>query len=97
MIALRISPRAAADLEEIGDYISRDNPARAVSFLEELYAAAERACENPAAYPLRPDIAPGIRTAIHGQYLIFFRVLPLEVRVERVLHGARHLPQAWGS
>jgi len=96
-MALRISPRAAADLEEIGDYISRDNPARAVSFLEELYAAAERACDNPEAYPLRSDIAPGIRMAVHRHYLIFFQVLSSEVRVERVLHGARHLPQAWDS
>jgi ParE toxin of type II toxin-antitoxin system, parDE len=33
---LLLSPRAAADLEEIADYIARDNPPRAVSFLLEL-------------------------------------------------------------
>jgi toxin ParE1/3/4 len=33
---LFFSPRAEADLEDIGDYIARDNPARAISFLEEL-------------------------------------------------------------
>jgi len=32
---LIFSPRAAADLEAIGDYIAHDNPARAISFLEE--------------------------------------------------------------
>jgi toxin ParE1/3/4 len=35
---LVFSPRAEADLEEIGDYIARDNPARAISFLDELRA-----------------------------------------------------------
>ncbi len=29
---LVFSPKAADDLEEIGDYIARDNPARALSF-----------------------------------------------------------------
>ena len=33
--------------------------------------------------------------AVHGRYLVLFRDLPGEgmVRVERVLHGARHLPR----
>jgi len=39
---LVLSPRAQLDLEEIGDYIARDNPARALSFLDELKAHCER-------------------------------------------------------
>jgi toxin ParE1/3/4 len=97
MSPLRISPRAAADLDEIGDYIARDNPERAHTFVEELCAACERACNNPEAYPLRPDIAADVRMAVHGRYLIFFRVLLSEVRIERVLHGARNLRSAWES
>lgn len=31
-----ISPEAMADIAEIGDYISRDNPERAITFCEEL-------------------------------------------------------------
>jgi toxin ParE1/3/4 len=30
------SPLAEIDLEEIGDFIARDNPARAVSFIQEI-------------------------------------------------------------
>ncbi len=30
------SPLAELDLEEIGDYIARDNPSRAVSFIREI-------------------------------------------------------------
>lgn len=33
---LFFSPKAALDPEEIGDYIARDNPQRALSFLSEL-------------------------------------------------------------
>jgi toxin ParE1/3/4 len=31
-----LSPQAVADLQEIGDYIARDNPQRAASFASEL-------------------------------------------------------------
>jgi len=33
---VRILPAARAELETIGDYIARDNPRRAVSFVREL-------------------------------------------------------------
>jgi len=35
---LLITPLAAFDLEEIGDYIAQDNPFRAASFVAELRA-----------------------------------------------------------
>jgi toxin ParE1/3/4 len=44
-------------------------------------------------YPARADLAPGLRMAVHGRYLVLYRDLPGEntVRVERVLHSARNL------
>lgn len=95
--ALRLSPRALADLAEIGDRIALDAPIRAVTFVDELLDACRRAGERPEAFPARPDLAPGLRVAVHGRYLVLFRVLPdpggrgEEVRVERVVHGARRL------
>jgi hypothetical protein len=46
-------------------------------------------------YPARSDLAPGLRMAVHGRYLVLYRDLPEEniVRVERVLHSARNLPR----
>lgn len=44
------------------------------------------------AYPARDDLAPGLRMATLGRYVIFFRVVEGAVRIERVLHGARILP-----
>ena len=46
---LLITPLAAHDLEEIGDYIARDNPIRAASFIAELRAQCEKICLNPQA------------------------------------------------
>lgn len=33
---LHFTPQAEIDLEEIGDYIALDNPARAVTFIQEV-------------------------------------------------------------
>ena len=95
MSRVRLSQRAIADLDEIGDYIARDNPDRAATFVDELEDACRRIADGPQAYPLRSDLAPDVRMAVHTNYLIFFRVLPNEIRVERVLHGARDLRRLW--
>jgi toxin ParE1/3/4 len=79
-------------LEEIGDYIARDNPVRAVSFIEDLRDHCARIVLAPAAYPKREDVAPGIRMAVHGRYLIYFRASLAGIRIERILHGARRPP-----
>jgi len=79
---LVFSPRAEADLEEIGDYIARGNPARAITFLGELRAHCDRFAAAPASYPSREDLAVGVRMAVHGRYLIFFRARS-ELRADR--------------
>lgn len=91
---LLLSPRAATDLEEIADYIARDNPIRAASFVAELEAKCRAVAAMPELYPARADLAPGLRMATHGRYLVLYRDLPAEhtVRIERVVHGARDLP-----
>jgi toxin ParE1/3/4 len=88
------SPDAVADLQDIGDYIATDNPDRARSFIEELCARAERTGGAPEAYPARDDVAPGLRMAVHGRYVILFRIRDDQVEVARILHGARDLRKA---
>jgi toxin ParE1/3/4 len=88
---LSFSPKAALDLEEIGDYISRDNPTRALSFIDEIESHCQRIVETPAAFPFRNDLAPGVQMTVHGRYLILFRALPDTIRIERIVHGARKL------
>jgi toxin ParE1/3/4 len=94
LLRLVFSPRAQLDLEAIGDYIARDNPTRAVTFLEELRAHCDRIVTTPAAYPAREDLASGIRMAVHGRYRIFIRVGAAQVRIERILHSARRPPRS---
>ncbi|MGD9616388.1 MAG: type II toxin-antitoxin system RelE/ParE family toxin [Alphaproteobacteria bacterium] len=92
MARLVFSPRAEADLEEIGDYIARDNPARALTFLDELREHCSAIVNAPRMYALRAELGTGIRIAVHGRYLILFRADDETGRIERIVHGVRHRP-----
>nr|WP_299911893.1 type II toxin-antitoxin system RelE/ParE family toxin [uncultured Paracoccus sp.] len=88
-----ILPAARADMIEIGDFIARDNPGRALSFLAESEAKMSQAAEAPASLPARDDVHKGLRSARHGRYLIFFLDDGEDVQIVRVLHGSRDLPR----
>ncbi len=87
---VELTREAERDLERIGDYIARDNPARAVTFLRELRDKCLSLAEMPERFPLVPRYeAVGVRRRVHGRYLIFYRVEADRVAVVHVLHGAQ--------
>ena len=92
-----VSAEAEADLEEIGDYIAQDNPARAVTFIDEIRARFEAIDRNPLACAARPEVDPDVRACVHGQYMIFYYVIGTTVEIARVLHGARNLTRLFQS
>lgn len=84
-----ITPEAERDLEAIGDYIARDNPVRAESFVGELVGRCAGLADFPERFPLFERFAKaGVRRCMHGRYLIFYRIDPGIVRVLHILHGA---------
>ncbi|NNU38592.1 type II toxin-antitoxin system RelE/ParE family toxin [Rhizobium sophorae] len=86
---LQFSNEAESDLEQIADYIARDNPRRALSFVRELRSKCEDLVDSPDGFALVPRYEPhGIRRRIHGNYLIFYRVENAKVVIVHVLHGA---------
>jgi toxin ParE1/3/4 len=91
---VRILAAAEAELEAIGDYIARDNPRRAVSFVRELRDKCLGLVDMAFAFPLVPRYEDrGVRHRVHGSYQIFYRVVgqPIErIDVIHVLHGARN-------
>jgi plasmid stabilization system protein ParE len=80
-MTLEFSPRAVADLQDILEFVARQNP-----------QAAVRLVTMPAVGTRRDDLAPGIRALSHGNYVIYF-VAQAEaiLRIVRVLHGARNV------
>jgi toxin ParE1/3/4 len=93
----RFSPLAEFDLEEIGDYIARDNPRRALSFIEEIRARCLLILQTPYGSPLREELGEGVHIVTFGRYLIFYTVHEDadDVRIERVLHSAREIDQSF--
>ncbi len=88
---VHLSAEAEYDLETIGDYIARDNPARALSFLQELRSSCLGLTDMPERFPLVPRYeAVGVRRRAHGDYLIFYLVEPGKVVIIHILHGAQN-------
>jgi toxin ParE1/3/4 len=85
---LAFMPQAALDLELIGDYIARDSPRRAKSFVRELRGQCRKITQAPKAYRPRPELGKGLRSCAYGNYLVIFDEQPDLVRIVRVLHGA---------
>jgi toxin ParE1/3/4 len=100
MTNVLLTPEAERDLEEIGDYIAEDNPARAVSFIQEIRDQCNKIGNAPLAYAARPELGEDIRSCPHGRhYVIFFLVdvTDRSVLIVRILHGARDLPSLFGD
>lgn len=88
------SEKAERDLEEIADWIARDNPERARTFVAELVKAAKSIGRAPRAYPfVDKGRDPHLRRRVHRNYLIFFDIGLEAVEVLHVVHGARDYAQ----
>lgn len=86
---VRLTNEAEDDLERIADYIARDNPERALSFVLELSQKCLSLVDMYQAFPLVERYKQyGIRRRVHGQYLIFYRVEADQIIIIHVLHGS---------
>ena len=83
------SAAADADLDEITDYFSANNPGAGVAFLN----VFESRCRITATFPKtgrpREEFGSGIRSFVVGSYVVFFRPSTDGILILRVLHGAR--------
>ncbi len=86
-----LTPAAAADLEQIGDYIAEDNPLRAVSFVDEIADRITKLATLPQGGQLRPEWGERIRSTSFASYLIVWRSTGNALEILRVVHGARDL------
>lgn len=86
---VELTAAAEADLESIGDYIARDNPVRASSFVREIHRSCLDIADMPGFWPVVPRYEHhGIRRRVHGRYLIFYRVGDGRKTILHILNGA---------
>jgi toxin ParE1/3/4 len=90
-MAVTFSPAAARDVEEIGDYIYAENPAAARRLVIALRARCDRIANAPRGGAPRFSLSPGLRSVAFQHYVIFYLAEGNEVRIERILHGARDI------
>ncbi len=86
------SAEALTDLHEIKGYISTQSPANA----EKIVRAIERAADNLADFPLSHRVVPEWghderRETFVYKWRLMFRILPEQLRIVGVIHGARLL------
>jgi toxin ParE1/3/4 len=90
--SVRILRRAQRDLQQIYDFVVREAPLRADSFIDELYDAIESlsTLSDRRGIPRDPTLTQqGYRFLVHGRFLVFYKVLRRQVRVYRVVRGSR--------
>ncbi len=94
MVELIWSPRAAADLEEICEYIARDSEYYARFFAQKLITQVETIAEFPGAGRIVPEYQrDDLREQLFQNYRLVYRVRPEAVEVVAIVHGARLLPR----
>ena len=89
---IRYLSTAENDLDDIFDYIMRDNPSAAVFLLEKFDHSISQLAINPEIGVVPKDDRLkklGYRMLIIGKYLVFYVVKANTVQIRRIIHGAR--------
>lgn len=86
---------AIRDLQEIYEYIAKDDTVAADRHREKLVRRWQALADQPRMGRKRDDIAAGYRSIAEGEYVILYQIVTeAELRIMRVLHGKRDLGSA---
>ena len=81
-----------ADLEAIWDYIARDDRNAADRLIRQIDEMFERLVETPEMGLRRDELRPGLLCKpVKRKYLIFYETAGDDIRILRILHGARRI------
>ncbi len=94
MKTFRLSAQAAREVEDIWEYIARDDVAAARRVRLEFYDAFQKLAEQPGIGHTRDDITSRpVRFWPVRSYLVVYKPGSRPLEIVRVVHGARDLPQ----
>lgn len=89
-MALKWTKTALRSVDEIAEYIAKDSPARATSFVLELKTAVQNLQAHPSMG--RAGRVSGTRELVlHKNYIAIYRVRDDDVEILRLQHVARKL------
>lgn len=86
------SPRAAADLNELVDFIATDKPGAAAQVGDRIYRQVEGLGSTP--HMGRPGILPETRELVFAPwpYIAIYKIVGDKVRIIRIRHASRQWP-----
>ncbi len=89
-----LSPESDNDLDGIFDYTEREfGIDKAVQYVSDFDDIFEQLVKNPEIGRERKEIRRGLRSIVKESHVVFYRVLKDRIRIVRILHGSRDLPQ----
>jgi toxin ParE1/3/4 len=89
-----LSPESDNDLDGIFDYTEREfGIDKAVQYVSGFDDVFEQLVKNPKTGRERNEIRSGLRSIIKESHVVFYRILKDRIRIVRILHGSRDLPQ----
>ncbi|MBN3926134.1 type II toxin-antitoxin system RelE/ParE family toxin [Nostoc sp. NMS4] len=92
MAQINWTNQALADLEAIGDFISRDAPSFAQVFVNRVFLSVERLENFPYSGRIVPEISQdNIREIIFGSYRIVYLVNNDRVNILTIFHSSREI------
>ena len=91
---LRYLPIAQDDLISIFDWIAKDSPGRALSFVEKIDKRIGALAQSPhlGRIPRNQRLKEyGYRVLILDSYLVFYKIRNQTIEIHRVVHASRNL------
>jgi toxin ParE1/3/4 len=89
--AITWSRQARDDLDEIWLYVALDSMDAADRLIDRLTDAVRPLQSFPTMGMARPEFAQDVRAVVSGNYVIFYRMTPRGVRIDRVMDGRRDI------
>ena len=85
--------QAHLDLVKVATDVGQVNATAADRLLDELEERCRLLAQFPEMGRQREELAPGLRSSVVGNYVIFYRPMADGIQVIRVLYGTRDLPR----
>jgi len=93
MAAIIWTDRALKDLEDIGDYISKDSIVYARNFVSKLFKSPVLLKKMPRAGRIVPELnREDVRELIRGNYRIVYIIKESSIEILTVHHSSREFP-----
>lgn len=97
MASVLLTTSSREDIRNVGQTIADRSGSLEVAhrFLDKIARKMQFYAEHPGAGEARPDLGPGVRMLIVGDYVGFYRVVADGIQILLFTHGARDVPKVF--